>query len=56
MFIEERLEEISLELNQKEEELTKFREKYRNESAAEWNSFKYIQAKEARKLIVALNQ
>ena len=31
-------------------------EKYRNESAAEWNSFKDIPAKEARKLIVALNQ
>tara|TARA_R100000152_G_C6780841_1_gene214151 strand:+ start:3956 stop:4732 length:777 start_codon:yes stop_codon:yes gene_type:complete len=31
-------------------------EKYRNEAAADWNSFKDIPAKEARKLIVALNQ
>ena len=31
-------------------------DKYRNESAAEWNSFEDIPAKEARKLIVALNQ
>ena len=31
-------------------------EKYRNESAAEWDSFADIPAKEARKLIVALSQ
>jgi hypothetical protein len=31
-------------------------DKYRNESAAEWDSFADIPAKEARKLIVALNQ
>ena len=31
-------------------------DKYRNESAAEWGSFADIPAKEARKLIVALNQ
>ena len=31
-------------------------DKYRNECAAEWNSFGDIPAKEARKLIVALNQ
>tara|TARA_Y100000004_G_scaffold123140_1_gene138452 strand:+ start:3492 stop:4268 length:777 start_codon:yes stop_codon:yes gene_type:complete len=31
-------------------------DKYRNESAAEWESFSDIPAKEARKLIVALNQ
>ena len=31
-------------------------DKYRNESAAEWDSFADIPAKEARKLIVALNK